>query len=267
MKKLIIIEGIITNYSVTDDGKIFNEKTNKEVLGTTKRNEYRTVQLTINGKQKSLMVHRLVANAFLENPNNLPIVHHKDRNKLNNCVSNLEWVSYKDNIEPRKNKTITANTITDDHNIIWKPLKINNNYLVSNTGEIANQKSQKILQGSLRNGYKRVTINHKQYSVHILVYETFKGMIHGVIDHIDGNKVNNHIDNLRDITQSENMKNAFSKGHTSQVKVQQLDNNFNIIKEYPSFSEAARNMGVTYAAIKSAADRQGKSCGYYWKRI
>lgn len=268
MRKRIIIDGIVTQYLVSEEGKIFNGKTGKEVKGTTKRNEYKTVQLTINGKQKSIMVHRIVAEMFLENPNNLPIVHHKDRNKLNNNVSNLEWVSYKDNIETiRILKNIKSKSINDLNNVIWKPLFMNNNYLVSNTGEIANKKTQRILNCSNRNGYKRVTINGRHYSVHLLVYETFKGTIHGVIDHIDGNKLNNNIDNLRDVSQSKNMKNAINNGHKSQVKVCQLDNNFNIIKEYPSFSEAARQMGVTYSAIKNAADRGGKSCGYYWKRI
>lgn len=45
-----------------------------------------------NGKTKrKLLVHRIVAMAFIENPNNLPQVNHKDENRLNNCVDNLEW--------------------------------------------------------------------------------------------------------------------------------------------------------------------------------
>ena len=43
------------------------------------------------GKSKKALVHRLVAEAFLENPENLPCINHKDENKLNNCADNLEW--------------------------------------------------------------------------------------------------------------------------------------------------------------------------------
>lgn len=56
------------------------------------------VKLTINGKKKDYLVHRLVALTFLDNPFNLPQVNHKDKNKLNNSVSNLEWISIKDNM-------------------------------------------------------------------------------------------------------------------------------------------------------------------------
>lgn len=49
-------------------------------------------------KMKSIKVHRLVAKAFLPNPMGLPSVNHKDENKLNNSVSNLEWCSYKYNV-------------------------------------------------------------------------------------------------------------------------------------------------------------------------
>lgn len=59
---------------------------------------YRIVELYDKNRHKrKISVHRLVAFAFLPNPNNLPCVNHKDCNKLNNCVDNLEWCTYKYN--------------------------------------------------------------------------------------------------------------------------------------------------------------------------
>lgn len=52
---------------------------------------YLTIRLCKNGAEKFFRVHRLVANAFIPNPNNLPQVNHKDENKQNNNVNNLEW--------------------------------------------------------------------------------------------------------------------------------------------------------------------------------
>lgn len=52
---------------------------------------YLQVSLALNGKLYPRRVHRLVAEAFIPNPNNLPQVNHKDGNKLNNSVENLEW--------------------------------------------------------------------------------------------------------------------------------------------------------------------------------
>ena len=52
---------------------------------------YYRLALCKNGKPKYYYIHRLVAKAFIPNPNNLPLVNHKDENKLNNNVNNLEW--------------------------------------------------------------------------------------------------------------------------------------------------------------------------------
>lgn len=57
----------------------------------TRKGGYKKLFLRKNKERKSFFVHRLVALAFISNPNNLPIVNHKDENPSNNCVENLEW--------------------------------------------------------------------------------------------------------------------------------------------------------------------------------
>lgn len=58
---------------------------------------YLYIRLTKNGKQKAFRVHRLVAEAFIDNPNSLSQVNHIDFNRTNNNVNNLEWVTPQDN--------------------------------------------------------------------------------------------------------------------------------------------------------------------------
>ena len=58
---------------------------------------YLLVSLCKNHTQRAFNIHRLVAEAFIPNPNNLPCINHIDENKLNNAVSNLEWCSYQYN--------------------------------------------------------------------------------------------------------------------------------------------------------------------------
>lgn len=60
-------------------------------------NEYLVACLYKNAKQKKILIHRLVAESFIPNPDNLPCVNHKDETKTNNNVDNLEWCTYKYN--------------------------------------------------------------------------------------------------------------------------------------------------------------------------
>lgn len=90
-EKTIIVDGIETQYVARDDGTIWNTKTNQEVKGTFARNEFRSVQFRIDGKRKSFMVHRLIAEAFCDNPNGYTIVNHLNGDKYDNRAENLGW--------------------------------------------------------------------------------------------------------------------------------------------------------------------------------
>lgn len=273
MFKKFIYEGKETSYSISDDGRIKNDKTGRELKGTYLSNEYHRVNLVIEGKNRIFMTHRLVAMTFLPNPENLPVVHHKDGNKYNNCVDNLEWVTIAENNNHRfeENKEKFVPLDTTDENIEWRPLTVNGLekfFEISNNGAIRELNGY-IRKGQMRNGYVRYQLKKKFYSAHRLVYQIFVGEIPDglVIDHINGNRSDNRVENLRCITQSENMHNAQKLGHKGQTRVAQYDKNGNFIKEFPSFTAAAKEMGVTYAAISSAAKRDGLSCGFKWKII
>ena len=60
---------------------------------------YWTVRLSKNGKDSTVYIHRLLGFAFLENPSNKCCINHIDGNKLNNCISNLEWVTHAENMK------------------------------------------------------------------------------------------------------------------------------------------------------------------------
>lgn len=77
-------------YKISKDGVVTN-KNGKIMKGSVTRRGYVTVTLFKKQKHKHCLVHRLVAKAFIPNPNSLPQVNHIDGNKQNNSVDNLEW--------------------------------------------------------------------------------------------------------------------------------------------------------------------------------
>lgn len=92
------------NYAVSNTGKVKNVRTNNELKQQENKQGYLAVVLCQNGKKATFRVHRLVALMFIDNPENKEEVNHIDGNKHNNCLSNLEWVTRKENnAHARKN--------------------------------------------------------------------------------------------------------------------------------------------------------------------
>lgn len=91
------IVGYEGSYQVSNFGKVYSLKTNKILKGCNCKNGYERLVLRKDGKSFSCTVHRLVANAFIDNPEQHPIINHKDENPQNNRVDNLEWCSFEYN--------------------------------------------------------------------------------------------------------------------------------------------------------------------------
>lgn len=86
------IPGTDGNYLISNKGNIYSRKTEKVMKPKITKDGYQFTGLRVNGRAVWVRYHRLVAEAFIPNPDNLETVNHKDGNKQNNNVSNLEWM-------------------------------------------------------------------------------------------------------------------------------------------------------------------------------
>ena len=91
------VVGFEEHYLVSDSGQVWSLRRHKVLKPKIDRYGYEVVGLSINGKIYHRTVHRLVAQAFIPNPNNLPTVNHINEDKTDNRVINLEWASIADN--------------------------------------------------------------------------------------------------------------------------------------------------------------------------
>lgn len=93
------IKGYEGLYKISNTGNVFSYVSNRIMTPAYCGSGYKKVMLSKDMKAKNKMVHRLVAEAFIPNPENKKTVNHKDGNKENNDVSNLEWNTYSENLK------------------------------------------------------------------------------------------------------------------------------------------------------------------------
>jgi hypothetical protein len=129
-------------YKINNHGVVLScvYKKHKELKQQKHRDGYKKVYLTVNGKTKGHFVHRLVAKTFIENPQNKPCVNHKDGNKTNNFVENLEWCTVSENVKHSYDKGLHENKNNGEkhHSTNLSELSVRsirraNNYGVSKT--------------------------------------------------------------------------------------------------------------------------------------
>jgi hypothetical protein len=85
-------------YEVSTTGLVRSKSTNKLLTPSKLRNGYMNIKLYQNFKQKNLLLHRVIAIAFIPNPDNRKTVNHKDSNRANNSLDNLEWSTQSANV-------------------------------------------------------------------------------------------------------------------------------------------------------------------------
>ena len=134
------------SYFISNFGRVFSKKSNKVMKNrVVSKNGYQ--QITLDNSQ--LLVHRLVAQAFIPNPNNLPCVNHKDENPGNNDFRNLEWCTYKYNSNYGTNPIKHSKKMLDRYNNDpdWK------SDCIKRLAEIQKKKRKRVVQLDKFNNY------------------------------------------------------------------------------------------------------------------
>jgi hypothetical protein len=156
------IQGFEGLYQVSNLGNVkslnYNHTGKEKILKPAKNNKgYLMVNLYKEGKQKTCKIHRLVAQSFIENPQNLPQVNHKNEIKTDNASSNLEWCTneYNNNYGTRNQRVAESNTNNPNKS---KPvLCVETGKIYSSTNEVQRELgfSQGNISSACRGKYKQ----------------------------------------------------------------------------------------------------------------
>ena len=205
-------------YEASTDGRIRHVSKDRPLAPNPDANGYKMVSVSNEYGMKRLMVHRLIAQTFLPNPDGLTIVGHRDRDRTNNAVSNLEWTSHQ---RVNERNALTAKrsrspaTYANEAVLAVRRVCVGDlpdykkfsNYFVTETGLILCQKAKgkfRILRSPHNgDGYQTLKLNHPdgwcQVKVHRLVALAFchgQSEVRSWVNHLDHDRSNNHYSNL-----------------------------------------------------------------------
>ena len=231
MWKKFIYEGQETDYSVSTEGEVRKDTTNY-ILSQSSQQDYKFVGLIINGRQKRMRVHRMVALAFIDNPDNKPYVNHINGNRSDNNVENLEWVTPSENTQ---------------HAV--------------DTGLFKSGRARAVIQYNL-NGEQMATFESASEAARQTGGSQSKITMCCRRQRDSANDYQwRYYDDIQDVQKIE-------KKFITGKKVAQCDEEGNILKIYPSFKEAARAVNGTSSAISRVCSGTNiRHKGYKWKLV
>jgi hypothetical protein len=253
------------NYHIYENGDVYNIATNIKLKIINNRDI--SVKLENNGIKKNVSLKKIIYENFNEEPiNSGDIIKFKDNNKLNFHYKNIIKINRKEMFKVNKDKEFKLDNTKE-----WKIIKDYPDYKISNYGDIFSIKTNKLLKLRLDyHKYYSIKLNNgikKEFKVHRLVYDAFKGLTDSnkVIDHIDRNPSNNYIDNLREVTKSENSYNReFTKMTCN--KIYQYSLIGELVKVWDSNEEIRKDSAFKSSNISDCClGKIDSACGFIWK--
>lgn len=232
------VQGYEGLYQISNLGRVKSLYKNTKILMPRLNNRgYQYVMLFKDKKYKHFLVHRLVAQTFIPNPDKLPQVNHIDENKENNCVSNLEWcTNIYNNLYRGKAKRvgIKEGICVAQYNLKGELVKVwNSAHEAAREGYNASHIRECCLgQVQTHNNYMWRSVNNGHVIEHIKPYQ----------------------------------KSSFANRSDLSKAVGQYDINGNLIKVWPSAREASRN-GFNHSSISYHIKNQKPYKGYIWKSM
>ena len=273
-EKFVKVKGY-EGYEVSNTGKIKSLKTNRLLKPQKNNCGYLYILLSDqNKKVKINLIHRLVFDSFIGIEDGLEI-NHLDEDKENNRLDNLKWVSEQENVKqakpPKKQEKHFQGEIEGEE---WRYFR-DTLYQISNKGRIKNTKTGRITYGAkIDSGYRRFEIyfqngKHKRFLVHQLVYECFISPEFEEINHINGDKTDNRVENLENVSHRENaLKAVYETNAWKFRRVAQYDKEGNLIRTYANASEAGRAMGILPSSMRNCIRlREGRHKDFIFKYI
>lgn len=265
-------------YEAAKDGRIRNKETRKVLSPGLNTPGYHQVSLYKDGKSTAFMVHTIIANTWIANPDAKRTVNHKSHDKTDNRVENLEWATHQ---EQNKHKTYGAyhRKPHDDQNDLdneeWRDASVAG-YKVSNCGRIKNRKGI-VLQHNPNTQMQYIEFGvyideraktKGRLSVHREVALAFIGSLTGkVVNHKDGKRHNNNLSNLEVITQGENIKHAYDTGlNKKRIRIL-LTKPDGAVQTFDSISDASKSTGFKNESIGYASRHGTFLGGFKWERI
>lgn len=269
------------------------------------KQRYFYVNLSKAGQHKTLRVHRLIALAFLPNPDNLPEVNHKDENTLNNRIENLEWCNKSYNLDygtrierardtrrcakPKKIVHVNANSdVKCLDNEEWRPVVgYEGLYEISNLGRVKSlHRRTPFIVRTKTNTHGRIIANlhHKgevhSFGVHVLIAKAFIPNPDNLpeVNHKDENPANNIVENLEWCTHEYNMhygtlykrlSSTLQNNSSMSRPVVQYDLEGKFVRVWPSIREVKRSLNEKgWKTICDVCKGKAHSAmGFQWRYV